>query len=344
MLREFGELLRTFLTQQGVAPADRIFLDPPDPDFVRKVQGLAGRPALDVYLADLRENRKLRSNERLRTPSANGARVVETLSPSWVDAHYLMSAWDPSKNPNDPQKQLREHGVLAAASAALLEGDPFTPSEVYAADPTRLLQWPEEFRSSGLPYQVLPPEGFHRLSDFWTSMGQGIVWRPVVYLVASVPVVVPGSRDYPLVTTLGTTVGQTADAPAGRLVEGTEHPWFQIGGRVIRRVLGRAQDPNDATVFTDFVEEHPAVAARVLLTTRDDQALQSARTDSQGRFQFVFAPLPLPRAGPDAPQLYENRYRLRVRHNGLPDAPQDIVVPSPTGSYDLVFEVNLRGP
>ena len=92
------------------------------------------------------------------------------------------------------------------------------------------------------------------------------------------------------------------------------------------------------------MEQHPVVAARVLLTTRDDQTLQATRTDSQGRFQFVFAPLPLPRTAPDAAQLYESRYRLRVRHNGLPDAPQDIVVPSPTGSYDLVFEVNLRGP
>jgi hypothetical protein len=122
------------------------------------------------------------------------------------------------------------------------------------------------------------------MSEFWTTMGQGSVWRPVVYLVASVPVQVGPGLEFDLVTTLTTMTGQTDDATRRRLVPGTEHPWHQIGGHVFR------QDAAGPLA--------PVALARVLLQLPGDDAavpprpavsVQETRTDDRGRYQFVFA-------------------------------------------------------
>jgi hypothetical protein len=175
MLPLFTDLLRDFIARRLIVPRDRVFLGPPDRTFV------GGLPSpgvsVNVYLADLRENRKLRTNERFRQPLANGS-VREDPYPAWVDAHYLISAWDTAKVPSIAA--LSEQRVLRDISAALLAGDPFTPDKVYAppddadlaalllafavADRPALLRffdtqvtpWRKtEFLLPGLPYQVL---------------------------------------------------------------------------------------------------------------------------------------------------------------------------------------------
>src|SRR5207237_48407 len=79
------------------------------------------------------------------------------------------------------------------------------------------------------------PAGGPKRVEFVPTVGQGRVGRPVVSLVASVPVGLAQGPEYPVVTTLTTVTGQTDDATQRRLVPGTEHPWHQIGGRVLRQ-------------------------------------------------------------------------------------------------------------
>src|SRR5215831_7923633 len=74
----------------------QVRFQPPDEDWRALVPGITdavGNPAnsLNVYLVDLRENRKLRSNERERT--VVGSDVYETPPARRVDCHYLISAW-----------------------------------------------------------------------------------------------------------------------------------------------------------------------------------------------------------------------------------------------------------
>jgi hypothetical protein len=357
MLPLFTRLLRDFLVRLGV-PDDRISLDPPDRDFVDRLHTLGGGRVLDVYLADLRENRRFRTNDtrlRLDRPGTNGhGEYVETPYPAWVDAHYLISAWDSSRNPEDRDRSLREQQLLGAVSAGLLASDPLRPTKVYELPPDapgldrlvrnfgldtpaqlenlfarRLGAWPEEFRSPGLPFQVLPPEGFPKLSDFWTTMGQGSAWRPVVYLVATVPVEINDEKRAPVVTTLLTRAGQTLDAPGRRLVRRTEHTWFQIGGYVTR------SDTAGPVPGVRVVLRNVATPARPAVPYRE------AWSDGDGRFQFQFpAVLPVderaevPPDPPVAPAL-----ELFAAFPGLRAAPIPVVVHSADPfPHDIVMQ------
>lgn len=379
MLALFTELLRDFLVRRGVVPRDRVFLGPPDRAFVAALPSPG--VSLNVYLADIRENRRLRTNERFRvtTPSGN---VREDPYPAWVDAHYLITAWDTSKDLG--LAAIAEQETLAAVSAALLAGDPFTPNTVYA-DPTdeevaafvalltspvvaaligapaafggaagaratltrtardHLGRWPEEFRQPGLPYEVLPPDGFPKLSEFWTTMGQGSAWKPVVYLVASVPVQLPAGPEFPIVTGVHTATGQTGDASANRLADGTAHPWHQIGGTVYRLILVLL-DPLVPVPGVRLVLQLPADPPRPAIP------LQEERTDEHGRFRLVFAGVgrarrPDPNDPASAADLradplagFHTEYELVVRSPEFPDTPHPVTVdPQHPLPYDLIL-------
>jgi hypothetical protein len=346
----FTDLLADFLVRRKVAKKAGVFLGPPDQAFVA---ALPAEPVcLNVYLADLRENRKLRSNERSRTRLLNNGTVREDPYPAWVDAHYLISAWDTIQ---DASASARNQQVaLNAVSAALLTGDPFTPNTVYAppgpdelADllsyfgvaneaallrlfATRLGPWPTEFQIPGLPYEVLPPSGFPNLSDFWTTMGQGSPWKPVVYLVASIPILLIQGPEYPEVTTLSTLTGQTDDAPARRLVPGTEHVWHQIGGRVLR-FDGPPLDYQTvagARVILQAPGRNPDGTPGPMLPVQDD------RTDDDGRYQFVFAGETA--ANRLAP--FTTRYQVVARYPGLQGDPLDVDLnPTTPFAHDIVL-------
>jgi hypothetical protein len=379
MLHLFTQLLKDYLVQQGIAPADRITLGPPDQKFVGTLQ--LGQ-YVNVYLADLRENRKLRRIEFKRDQPPNGLpeRIHESLYPAWVDAHYLITAWDTSGDQS--AKALAEHKILAAVSSVLLAGDPFTPREVYP-DPTdadlapietaraaaraaaqaagatldqivaagdqaaaaarklitdRILAplnaWPEEFRLPGLPYEVLPPEGFHRLSDFWTNMGTGSLWKPVVWLVAAVPVELKPQFDYPIVTTMKTTIGQTADAPSQTLIRaidkdgfrsGTDHEWYQIGGFVSKLDGPRPLVPVKGARMTLQTAGDPTAIPPVAPTP-----LQETRTDDGGKYQFLFA-------GPLAGQL--RRFQVIAQARGLKADPLNVVLtPAEPFPHNVVMQ------
>jgi len=389
MIDLFTKLLKDYLVQQNVAPdpnaqnttsPGRVTLGAPDRTFV---QSLPQGQSVNIYLADLRENRKLRSNERRRAETTNGhpQTIRESLYPSWVDAHYLITAWDTSNDQST--RAINEHKVLRAISSALLAGDPFTPREVYtdptdaelasvervraaaraaaaaagatldqivragdqAADAERkritddklkpLNAWPPEFRLPGLPYQVLPPEGFPKLSEFWTTMGTGSVWKAVIYLVAAVPVEVKPQFEFPMVTTMKSTIGQTSDALGRQLIRavdedgfrgGTDHDWYQIGGFVTTLKRNRDGTPDlDSAGNQVFV---PVVRAKAILQTLDASVsppnsppppvpLQETRTDEGGKYQFVFAG-PLPGE--------QRRFQVLVQKFGLKADPLDVVL------------------
>ncbi len=139
---------------------------------------------LDVYLIDVREARKLRSNERFADRS-NGVAVSE-LAPFRVDCHYLVTAWSPVEQTPPLEPMLDEHALLAETLAALAQRRPLVPAQVLrTAD---LANLPESLRDESLPMQVAPADGFPHLGEFWTSMGRrGGRWRPGAYVVVTVP-------------------------------------------------------------------------------------------------------------------------------------------------------------
>src|SRR5881275_1889471 len=93
-------LLRHLFLEQvaGVTGEAQVRFQPPDQHWRTYVSnltlGVQPANALNVYLVDLRENIKLRSNERVRSIE-NGIASDEP-APRRVDCHYLITAWSPA--------------------------------------------------------------------------------------------------------------------------------------------------------------------------------------------------------------------------------------------------------
>lgn len=252
MLDHLDELLRQLLSTRvpGLA-ANRIGFVPPDKDW-RTAVATATTNALNVYLVELRENRNLRSNERFLQQS-NGE-YSQTLSPVRLDCIYLISAWSPiSLNPL-VESAVDEHVLLYDVAQALLASLPLDAAAIYAPGPLPG-GFPDALLDPPPPAAVTPPEGFAKLPDFWMRMDS--VWKPVVELIVTIPVV-PVSRPLgPPVTTMTERFGPRSDGTVtalevlitiGGVVRANGQP---VSGAWVRLVeLGTMLTTNTAGQFT----------------------------------------------------------------------------------------------
>jgi hypothetical protein len=285
-----------------VLPA-QVRFQPPD-STLRTDIAHVNRMVLCVYLVDLRENRKLRSNERVPTV-LNGEVTVEP-APARVDCHYLITAWSPVAPVAGVEPELDEHLLLYQVIALLMGSSWLNPSRTYAAGSPRLNAWPVPFRDGELPTAVLPVEGFIKLSEFWTTMGQNSPWRPAVYLVVTVPVALLREIQGPPVTT---TISDHRIWDPGT---------FPASGDIIMQIGGHVWNP--ATLLPNGAPT-PYAAAWVQLEDLAGTILQQARTDDEGRFIF--------------PRIAPSQYRIRAGVDGMTERNRVVTVPSETGEYDL---------
>lgn len=229
MLDLLDNLMRQLLIEQIAELIDdtQVRFQPPDQDWRTFVSNLTvgGNPvnAINIYLTDLRENRRLRSNERVRNVE-NGV-VTEEPAPARVDCHYLISAWSPATVSPAIEPTLDEHALLYQAIAVLMQLSAFNPSRILPAGSAALNAWPAPFRDVELPVAVLPVEGFNKLAEFWSGMGQGTLLRPAIYIVVTIPVALLTEVAGPMVTTRITKYLITGHPE-------TEEIWIQIGGHV----------------------------------------------------------------------------------------------------------------
>lgn len=198
--------------------AGQVRFDPPDERWRTYVRGTLKRNALNIYLVDLRENRKLRSNGREQRP-LNGL-ITSEPAPARLDCHYLISAFSPTEQIT-PQVRptLDEHDLLYQAAAALLAAAPLNPARIYGGVQPAAWAPFARFWQQDLPTEIAPVEGFPKLAEFWGTMGQGHRWKPTLYLVVTVPVALGRAISGPPVTTLITS-------------HGGGDSWYQIGGTV----------------------------------------------------------------------------------------------------------------
>jgi hypothetical protein len=255
-------LRQLFITEvPGITSAVQVRFQPPDEDWRAYVKTLTvgGDPvnALNVYLVDLRENRRLRTNERTRTSGTWD--TSETPAPRRVDCHYLISAWSPADFTPAIEPTLDEHSLLYWVAHALAEHDPLAPDEVFAPAPP-----PTMLAGETLPIAVLPVEGYPKLAEFWGTMGDKHRLKPCVYLVVTVPLVPKGTPSGPMVTTVLADARQRDFASSSEVVG-------LIGG-----------------VVRDKLTSDPLPNAWVELLTPLNVRLRLARTDADGRFRFEF--------------------------------------------------------
>jgi hypothetical protein len=267
----------------------QVGFQPPDDEWSNNLSGTGC--ALNVYLLDLRENRKLRSNERNREIQ-NGV-VVEELAPIRVDCHYLISAWSPATSAAD--KVAAEHPLLSETLAVLINNQPLVPRKVFGPNSPSPAKFPPELLDIELPMTILPSEGFPKLAEFWGTMGHKHPWKPVIYLIVTIPIELTRVVAGPMVTTRITEYRQCGKPE-------TAEVWIQIGGTI-----------------TDSAG-NPVPHAWVRLETTKNEPLQTTETDKQGHFTFS--------------NLHLGKYQLHVRAIGK-DKTLPINVPSPSGKYDV---------
>lgn len=262
MINHLDNLLRHLLLTQlpQLNTEAQIRFRPPDEDWRNEVQNNIQALALNIYLLDLRENRRLRSNARVRTGEVNGNVMLEP-APARMDCHYLISAWSPAQPGPAVEPTPDEHALLYNASAVLMNNTPLNPTAVYGEGAPPLAAIPDLIRNADLPVSILPVEGFPKLSEFWSTMGGNHRWKPVIYVTATLPVALVEENAGPIVTTRITEFRPANDPSAIETA-------VQIGGQV-RSAAGALIE--DALV--DVV----------------DAGLR-AKTDENGRFSFPLVP------------------------------------------------------
>lgn len=271
MIDHFNNLLRHLfmmrVTHLRPTPADppgppnnnvletQVRFEPPDDDWRQHVSGLGTRQALNIYLADLRENRKLRSNERVR--SFDNGSINETPAPRRIDCHFLITAWSPATAAAAVEPALDEQALLYEVTGVLMQSEPLVASKVYGPDPLPAT-FPEAIADAELPTAILPVEGFPKYAEFWGTMGLNHRWKPAVYLVVTLPVILQTAIAGPMVTTRITEYRRTGESE-------TAEVWVQIAG----------------TVFKP--DGQPAAEAWVRL----EPGAHMAITGADGRFTFI---------------------------------------------------------
>jgi hypothetical protein len=285
-------------TPPGTISRSQVSFQPPDRDWRSAVGRLGTKRALNVYLVDLRENRRLRSNDRIR--HSESGLVFDDPLPMRLDCHYLVSAWSPATDLSDAAVQehelISEVVALLANLPALVPRAVFTPGGLPATFPTALAD-------EALPVSLAPPEGYPKLAEFWGTMaGQTRPLKAVVYLVVTVPVAIERTLAGAEVTTTTTEYRQNGDASTAEIL-------IQIAGVVADAALTPAE---------------PVAYAWVELQDGAGAPLATTRTNERGEFTFS--------------DLAPGSYRLRTRATSRPSPPaQPVTVPSPSGRYDLEF-------
>ncbi len=302
MLDYIDKMLRQlFITKvPGVSNPLQVRFQPPDDDWRTYVSTL-GQVALNVYLIELKENREMRSCGRTR--HIEQGFVTETPLPRYVDASYLITAWDPAAPSPAVEPNIVEHELLWNVTVALMDSDPLTPSKIYFPQPLPI-GFPAVIEDAELPTTVLPREGFGKHAEFWGTMpGHNHPWRPAVLLILTLPVLQPVISSGPMVTTRITEYRAVGNTGGGLDM------WAEIGGTVL-----------DATV----VPATPVSGVWVAIEDAGGVQLASTTTDGKGRFIFD--------------RLRPGNYQLRFVGTNRPAMPpRNITVPSPTGEYNLQF-------
>lgn len=297
-------LHRLFRNSIAELTADtQVRFQPPDEDWRSLVPGItdgAGNPgnSLNVYLVDLRENRKLRSNERERI--TQGGDIFETSPSRRVDCHYLISAWSPVTVSIAIDPTMDEHALLAEAARVLGAKDELDPVAIYAlSNPPQVP--PAAIAAERFPLTLLPVEGFPKYAEFWGTMGDKNRWKPCIYSVITVALKEQPVRAGPMVTTTITRT-QPNGKPAAAGMR------FHIGG----------------TVLDTALPPKPVPLAWVELLTSLGVRAKFTRADAQGRFVFD--------------DVAGGAWQVRASAPPFGVSPaRAIAVPEPTGNYDITF-------
>lgn len=297
MLDQVDRLLRAVLRRDvfGLNSDQQIGFQPPDDEWRKAVVNLNDL-AVNVYLVDLRENRALRDHEWQLV--FDGGQPRREPGPMRVDCHYLISAWSPATAAAPMEPTLDEHALLYRVMGALANADPLNPTRVYPPGSAALAGVDPLIADADLPVQIVPSEGWPKLTEFWSAMGANVRARPAIWYVLTVPVALSRQLAGPLVTTRIIEFRQDGDPTSAE-------QWLQIGGTVT--------DASGAAVD----------GAVVTITGAGGRVIDAVSTAADGRFSVG--------------ALHASSYAIHAAKPGVGTADQTAALPGRTGDYDLTL-------
>jgi hypothetical protein len=206
----------------------------------------------------------------------------------------MISAWSPATPAANIEPTLDELALLYKVVGVLMNAEPLVATDVYAPNPLPA-GFPQIIADVELPTVILPVDGFPKIAEFWGTFGTVHPWKPMMYFVATLPVVLHQEILGPMVTSRVTEYRLQNSPAAGDTV-------IEIGGTVTH--AGTA-------VAGAWVRIEDLAAKPVAVTTADDN----------GRFLFG--------------GLLQGKYVLRVRAQGFSETTRTVDVPSASGNYDV---------
>ncbi len=298
MIDSLDNILADLIQSQvpALAKTGQIGFDAPNEEWRRDVVN-TNAERVNIYLFDVRENLKLRSNERRRELQKNGWYSERDDRPK-LNCMYLVTAWSHMANMSPTiEATSDEHSLLYAVAEVLFRHRSIVVADVY----NQGITIPSGNSLAKLPAEGLP-DTMRDLGDFWSTM-QG-VWRPALQLTVALPLF-PLAQPFesPMVTTASADYRQQGEPESAEV-------WLSIGGHILA--------PKSAL---------PVLGAYVEIQGLNPPVVQKIKhhltTASDGRFLFSFL-----RAGD---------YRLQAVASGLGPVTRNLTLPSPTGEYDLQF-------
>jgi hypothetical protein len=240
------KILDTGWVPQAAKP--QFFFTIPDEAWQTKVKSGTAGLRLNIYLYEVSENRNFRRASWDNVELADGT-VALSQPPTYLDCHYLISAWSTTEDSEMTSPILDEHQVLSEAMRILLRNPDVVPGALGISGGGPV------FQNAHVYLSVAPPEPPRISNDFWSTMK--LPWRPAVMLVVTAPLdVLRDSPPSPVVTTL---IQRFA---IGSAIE----EFIAIGGLVVKAA-----------------DQSPIPGAIVARLDSND----TATTDGQGRYVFT---------------------------------------------------------
>ncbi|CAA9528735.1 MAG: hypothetical protein AVDCRST_MAG73-731 [uncultured Thermomicrobiales bacterium] len=228
MLNDLDETLKALLRERGGLAADEIDIAFEAPD--REWSARVGKPTVNCYLYDIRENLQLRETDWIVERAENGRLTTKRQPPRRFDLSYVCTAWT-----SDIED---EHRLLWRVLATLIR---------HPELPTGLLRG--DLAASEYPIRTLvaQPDGLLRdPADVWSALDNRI--RPSVNFVATLPLADMDPFTAPL--TLTKRIGLRADGTAAADIVQIAGEVRDAGGVPLGGVLVRVRDHAHATVTT----------------------------------------------------------------------------------------------
>jgi hypothetical protein len=240
MIEELDLALKQLLTDEVLVKSNltetKISFAQPNEEW----RGQGQRLELNIYLYDIREDRKLRSNEQQlrRFPDGN----IDKMKPRpRVSCAYVITAWNKAAVTNQVDREEQEHWLLSKVLRVLLNF-PKLPEDY----------WPRSESGEEPPLPMISAQagGLVEPGEFWSALNTAV--RPSIHCVVTLTL---DSKDwererFPMVISKIMEYNEP-DQP------GVRQRVIQVGGRVIDTAVSptgiagvnvRIKEPNKSTI------------------------------------------------------------------------------------------------